>query len=97
MKSWARELALGLLLAMAVPAPVLAAKSAEQILLDKANYWRLKDRPDLATEALQQLLSINPNEPEALYQFGIIKVQQAKLDDARAYLGRLRRVSPAGP
>ena len=97
MRSWARELALGLVLAMAAPAPVLAAKSAEQILLDKANYWRLKDRPDLATEALQQLLSINPNEPEALYQFGIIKVQQAKLDDARAYLGRLRRAAPSSP
>jgi len=33
------------------PAATLAAPSAEQILLDKANYWRLKDRPDLAVEA----------------------------------------------
>ena len=97
MKSWARELALGLLLATAIPAPVLAAQSAEQILLDKANYWRLKDRPDLATEALQQLLSINPNQPEALYQFGVIKVQQGRLDDARVYLGRLQKAAPSSP
>ena len=32
-----------------------------------------------------QLLSINPNQSEALYQYGVIKVQQGKLDDARGY------------
>ena len=98
MKSWAREFALGLLLATAIPsARVLAAQSAEQILLDKANYWRLKDRPDLATEALQQLLSINPNQPDALYQFGIIKVQQGKIDEARTYLGAAAEGRPVEP
>ena len=96
MKSWARELALGLLLATAIPpAAVLAAQGAEQVLLDKANYWRLKDRPDLAVEALQKLLSINPNQPDALYQFGIIEVQRGRLDDARNYLARLRQAAPS--
>lgn len=95
MKSSARHLLLGLLLAAALPsAQPLAAQSAEQILLDKANYWRLKDRPDLATEALQKLLSINPNQPEALYQYGIIAVQQGKIDDARGYLARLQKAAP---
>ncbi len=88
MKSWARHLvshlALGLLLATAIPsAPLYAAQSAEQILLDKANYWRLKDRPDLAIEALQKLLSINPNQPDALYQYGVLQVQQGKIEEAK--------------
>jgi cellulose synthase operon protein C len=95
MRSWAREVALGLALTAAVPpAAVFAAPSAEQILLDKASYWRLKDRPDLALAALKQLLSINPNQPDALYQIGLIEVQQGKLDDARGYLARLRSAAP---
>lgn len=98
MKSWAREFALGLLLATAIPpAAALAAPSATQILLDKANYWRLKDRPDLAISALQQLLSINPNEPDALYQYGMIEVQRGKVNDAKGYLARLQKAAPGNP
>jgi tetratricopeptide (TPR) repeat protein len=98
MKSWARDIALGLLLVTAAPAtPSFAAQTAEQILLDKANYWRLKDRPDLAVEALQQLLSINPNQPDALYQYGMLDVQQNKIEDAQGYLARLRKAAPSSP
>src|SRR5712691_12432644 len=98
MKSWARHLVLGLLLAAAIPsAPLHAAQSAEQILLDKANYWRLKDRPDLAIEALQKLLSINPNQPDALYQYGILEVQRGKIDEAKGYLARLQKAAPSSP
>ena len=96
MKSWAREFALGLLLATAMPSVMaLAAQSAEQILLDKANYWRLKDRPDLGDRGPAAALSINPNQPDALYQYGIIKVQQGKIDEARTYLDRLRKTAPS--
>lgn len=98
MRSWARGLALGLLLAAAIPsARILAAQSAEQILIDKANYWRLKDRPDLAIEALQKLLSINPSQPDALYQYGIIEVQQGKINEAKGYLARLQKAAPSSP
>ncbi|HEX3864799.1 MAG TPA: cellulose synthase subunit BcsC-related outer membrane protein [Stellaceae bacterium] len=98
MKSWARDLALGLLLATAIPiVPAYSAQTAEEILLDKAKYWRLKDRPDLAIEALQKLLSINPNAPDALYQYGIIEVQQNRLDDAKGYLARLQKAAPSSP
>ncbi len=98
MKSWARHLVFGLLLALATPtASLLAAQNAEQILLDKANYWRLKDRPDLAIEALQKLLSINPNNSDALYQYGVLQVQQGKIDDARGYLARLQKAAPSSP
>ena len=62
---------------------VLAAESAEEVLLDKANYWRLKDRPDLAAESLNKLLEINPNNPEALYQYGMLSVQDERISAPR--------------
>ena len=98
MKSWARDFALGLLIATAIPpALAVAAPSAKQILLDKANYWRLKDRPDLAVQALQQLLSIDPNNQDAIYQYGILNVQQNKVEDAKSNLAKLRQLNPSSP
>lgn len=98
MKAWGRSLALGLLLSAALPtAAVLAAQSAEEVLLDKANYWRLKDRPDLAAEALNKLLEINPNNPDALFQSGLLAVQQSKPADAQRYLAKLQQVAPGSP
>ncbi len=89
---------LGLLLVAAVAATdARAADTAEQVLLDKANYWRLKDRPDLAIEALTKLLFLNPNQPEALYQFGMLEVQQGKMPEARGHLAQLQRVAPTSP
>jgi tetratricopeptide (TPR) repeat protein len=67
------------------------------VLLDKANYWRLKDRPDLAAEALNQLLEINPNHPDALFQYGMLEVQQNKPAEAQRYLAKLQQVAPNSP
>lgn len=98
MGSWVRPFVLGLLLAAAIPTnAVLAAENAEQILLDKANYWRLKDRPDLAIEALTKLLFLNPNQAEALYQLGMLDVQQGKAADAKETLARLQKAAPGNP
>lgn len=98
MTLWARQLALGLLLTAAIPpAAVHAADSAEQILLDKANYWRLKDRADLARDALDKLLSANPIQPDALYAYGVLELQQGDVAEARGYLSRLRQAAPTDP
>lgn len=82
-----------------VPAPLPPAgpPNAEQVLLEKANYWRLKDRPDLAAQALNQLLEINPNNPDALFQFGMLSIQQNKPADAQRYLAKLQQVAPSDP
>ncbi|HML10150.1 MAG TPA: tetratricopeptide repeat protein [Stellaceae bacterium] len=77
--------------------PESSPPNAEQVLLEKANYWRLKERPDLAAEALTQLLTINPNNPEALFQFGMLSVQASKPADAQRYLGKLQQVAPNDP
>ncbi len=97
MKVWARQLALGLLLTAAMAPVVHAADSAEQILLAKANYWRLKARPDLARDALEKLLSINPLQPDALYAYGILELQQGNVAEARSYLIRLRQAAQSDP
>ena len=98
MKLWARQLALGLLLTAAIPSTaVRAADSAEQSLLAKANYWRLKDRPDLARASLDQLLTLNPGQPDGLYQYCIIELQRGDVAKARSYLARLERAAPADP
>ena len=83
--------------AAAVQLPPAGPPNAEQVLLEKANYWRLKDRPDLVAQALNQLLAINPNNPDALFQFGMLSVQENKAADAQRYLAKLQQASPNDP
>ena len=97
MKLWARQLALGLLLTAAISPAVHAADSAEQILLGKADDWRAKDRPDLARDALGKLLSVSPAQPDALYAYGVLELQQGNMAEARGYLARLREAAPGDP
>ncbi len=104
MSGWRRALVLALapllavVLSVALPArAVLAQEDARSVLLDKANYWRLKDRPDLSAEALNKLLEINPNDPDALFQYGELSVQQNKPADAQRYLQKLQKVAPNDP
>jgi predicted Zn-dependent protease len=93
-----RSLALALLLIVGLPmVAALAQESAEAVLLDKANYWRLKDRPDLVAESLNKLLEINPNNPDALFLYGELSVQQNKPADAQRYLQKLQQVAPDSP
>ena len=98
MKAWGASLALALLLTVVFPADsVVAQENAEQVLLDKANYWRLKDRPDLAADALGKLLEIDPNNTEGLFQYGMLSVQLNKPADAQRYLSKLQQVAPNDP
>lgn len=97
MKRWGRAVALSLGLAAMLPAAAPAQESAEEVLLDKANYWRLKDRPDIAAEALNKLLLINPNNANALFQYGMLSVQQNKPAEAQRYLAKLQQVAPDDP
>ena len=96
----ARAFVLALLASAAlpvVPAPAQPVDNASRVLLDKANYWRLKDRPDLAEQALNQLLEINPNDPDALFQYGLLSIQENKPADAQRYLAKLQQIAPNDP
>ncbi|HTZ35081.1 MAG TPA: tetratricopeptide repeat protein [Stellaceae bacterium] len=89
--------AVALLLTVGVAPVALAQEDAQAVLLDKANYWRLKDRPDLAAEALNKLLEIDPNNAEGLFQYGELSVQMNKPADAQRYLAKLQQVAPDSP
>lgn len=77
--------------------PQSGRPNAEQVLLEKANYWRLKDRPDLAAQALNELLAVNPNSTDALFQFGMLSIQENKPADAQRYMAKLQQISPNDP
>jgi cellulose synthase operon protein C len=102
MKDWKRAFVFALLVFAAVPSGLAmraasAQETARDVLLDKANYWRLKDRLDLAAQALDQLLQINPNDPDALFQYGELSIQMNKPADAQRYLAKLQQVAPNDP
>jgi hypothetical protein len=94
MKAWGSALAFGLLVSVAVPSGVaVAADPTEQLLLEQANYWRARHRPDLAAETLGKLLSINPSQPDALYQQGRLLLEQGNRGEAERYFDRLRQLA----
>ncbi len=85
----------GLFTMLAVqPLAAFGAEPAEQVLLDKAVYWRLNSRPDLAAAALDKLLAAEPGQPDALYLSGMIAAQSGNVEKARQYLTRLREARP---
>jgi len=96
MKTSASTLAVGLLLSVALPSGVaMALDPGEQLMLERANYWRAQQRLDLAGDILNKVLAVNPSQPDALYQQGMLAVQQGDRADAQHYFDRLRQLAPA--
>src|SRR5258707_13712502 len=91
MKALAGTFAFGLMLSVALPAgSALASDPGEQILLERANYWRLQHLFDLAGNILSKVLALNPSHPDALYQRGVISLKQGDLGSAQQYFNPLR-------
>ena len=91
MKSSPGTLAFGLLLSVAIPSGVaLAVDASEQLMLERADYWRSQQRPDLAGNILDKLLALNPSQPDALYQQGVLALAGGDREDADRYFDRLR-------
>ena len=96
MKASASTLVIGLLLSVTLPTGVaMASDPGEQLLLERANYWRAQHRLDLAGQILNKLLAVNPSQPDALYQQGLLAMEQGDRGGAREYLDRLRQLAPA--
>lgn len=94
-----RKLFAGLLLSalvIAAPLPVFAADDAIALLLQKAEYWSRRDRPDLAREALNTILATAPGNTEALARLAELEADQGNRARADALLGELARQQPAG-
>ena len=64
----ATAIPLGVVHAQALVSPTTQASTADaiRVLLDQANYWRSKDQPQRADEALGRVLSLDPNNPDGL-------------------------------
>lgn len=91
MKPSPGTLAFGLLLSVAVPASAaFAADAGEQLMLERANYWRSQQRLDIAENILRKLLAFNPSQPDALYQRGMLARAQGNRVEAEQYFNRLR-------
>jgi hypothetical protein len=94
MKTSTSTVALGLLLSLAVPAgAALAADPGEQILLQRAAFWRTQQRLDMVTETLNKILALNPSQPDALYQLGMLAMQRGDTGGAQPYFDRLRQMA----
>ncbi|WP_248798986.1 cellulose biosynthesis protein BcsC [Pseudomonas sp. MWU13-2105] len=76
--------------------PGLAAEigNPQSLLIQQGYYWQAKEHPDRAAEAWSKLLSLAPEQPDALYGLGLIDLQHKRLDGARQYLARLQAIKP---
>jgi tetratricopeptide (TPR) repeat protein len=88
-------------LALAVWAAIAAngsfaaeAGDPQALLIQQGYYWQAKEHPDRAAEAWSKLLTMAPEQPDALYGLGLIKVQQKNIAEAQAYLSRLQALKP---
>lgn len=70
---------------------------AYALLLQQAQYWRERNRPDLAQEALDRLLASDPDNLDALSQLAIFEAETGHGDAAQRHLDRVRQLSPNDP
>jgi Tfp pilus assembly protein PilF len=91
-------LAASLAAAHCVPAFALdpTPKSTDPLgaLVAQGNYWQAHRRGDLAEQAWQKVLSVDANQPDALYGMGIVLADRKDAAGAQQYLARLRAAAP---
>ncbi|WP_322016162.1 cellulose synthase subunit BcsC-related outer membrane protein [Paraburkholderia sp. J12] len=98
----ARTLAACLALAGSValtlaPAVHAAAPDPLQALVDQGKYWQAHGRGDLAEQAWQKVLRIDPKQPDALFGMGMVLADRKDGGGAEQYLEKLRAAAPDYP
>jgi Tfp pilus assembly protein PilF len=79
------------------PAEAPAGRTASRgsaILLDQANYWSAQGRPELAQQALERLLLLEPNNPDVLATAAEVAALNGERATAEAYVARLNQIAP---
>ena len=66
-------------------------------LIDQGKYWQAHGRGDLAGQAWEKVLRINPKQPDALFGMGMVMVDRKNGGAAEQYLATLRQVAPNYP
>ncbi|MBN3849742.1 tetratricopeptide repeat protein [Paraburkholderia sp. Ac-20342] len=74
-----------------------ASKDPLAVLIDQGKYWQSHQRGDLAEQAWQKVLSIDPKQPDALFGMGIVLADRKDGAGAQQYLARLKAVAPNYP
>ncbi|MFM0322514.1 cellulose biosynthesis protein BcsC [Caballeronia glebae] len=89
------------LAALLCAAPVMAfaqtAADPLNVLIDQGKYWQAHKRGDLAEQAWQKVLRINPKQPDALFGMGMVLADRKDGSGAQQYLAQLRQVAPNYP
>ena len=83
----------------AAPAMAFAQAAADplNVLIDQGKYWQAHKRGDLAEQAWQKVLRINPKQPDALFGMGMVLADRKDGSGAQQYLAQLRQVAPSYP
>ena len=74
-----------------------ATPSPMQALVDQGKYWQAHGRGDLAEQAWEKVLRIDPKQPDALFGMGMVMADRKDGGGAQQYLERLRQVAPDYP
>ena len=83
--------------APASPTTQSSTADAIRVLLDQANYWRSKDQPQRADEALGRVLALDPRNPDALAAQAQAAAERGNQQVAMAALAKLQAARPDDP
>jgi hypothetical protein len=72
-------------------AAVSAESSAVAMLIQKAHSLEGRGRYDLAAQTWQQVLVVDPNQPDALASLARLAERVGKSEEAATYVNRLKR------
>lgn len=79
---------------MLLATPAYAQTNTTQRLVSQGIYWHEQGRDDLASETWKKLLSIDPNQPDALLGLGQAELAQGRHAEARKRLQQLDAAHP---
>lgn len=88
------------------PAPAASAAPADAgrpatrsiaVLIGQASFWSAQGRPELAQQALDRLLTVDPNSPDVLLAAAEVSAQNGDRATAEVYVARLRQIAPDSP
>ena len=82
----ALALSLASVAAATLPTTAFAQASSDplNVLIDQGKYWQTHHRGDLAEQAWQKVLRINPKQPDALFGMGLIAKVEGRFEEAEA-------------
>ncbi len=91
-------LGLGVVMAMALdPGIARAQNAAVSQLVQQAEFWDAKQRPELARDSWKRVLQSDADNAKALARLAALEEQAGNHAEAQEYLERLRKAAPNSP